>query len=37
MIASRLGQTNLAKERLQTALQINPQFHVIYSELPGSN
>jgi len=33
MIASRLGQTNLAKERLQTALQINPQFHVIYSDV----
>jgi tetratricopeptide (TPR) repeat protein len=33
MIASRLGQTNQAKERLQTALQINPQFHVIYSDI----
>ncbi len=31
MIASRLGQTNQAKDRLQTALSINPQFHVIYS------
>ncbi len=31
MIASRLGQTTQAKERLQTALSINPQFHVIYS------
>ena len=33
MIASRLGQTSQAKERLQTALQINPQFHVIYSDV----
>jgi tetratricopeptide (TPR) repeat protein len=32
MIASRLGQTSLAKDRLQAALSINPQFHVIYSE-----
>jgi tetratricopeptide (TPR) repeat protein len=31
MIASRLGQTSQAKDRLQTALKINPQFHVIYS------
>jgi tetratricopeptide (TPR) repeat protein len=31
MIASRLGQTNIAKERLQTALSINPGFHVIYA------
>ena len=31
MIASRLGQTTQAKERLQTALRINPQFHVIYA------
>ena len=31
MIASRLGQTGLAKDRLQQALNINPQFHVIYS------
>jgi tetratricopeptide (TPR) repeat protein len=31
MISSRLGQTSQAKERLQTALSINPQFHVIYS------
>jgi Tfp pilus assembly protein PilF len=31
MIASRLGQTSLAKDRLQTALTINPRFHVIYS------
>ena len=33
MIASRLGQTSQAKERLQTALSINPQFHVIYSDV----
>jgi tetratricopeptide (TPR) repeat protein len=31
MIARRLGQTSQAKDRLQTALRINPQFHVIYS------
>ena len=31
MIASRLGQTTQAKERLQTALRINHQFHVIYA------
>ena len=31
MIASRLGQSGLAKERLQAALSINPHFHVIYS------
>jgi tetratricopeptide (TPR) repeat protein len=31
MIASRLGQTSQAKERLQTALSINPAFHVIYA------
>ena len=33
MIASRLGQTSQAKERLQTALHINPRFHVIYSDV----
>jgi tetratricopeptide (TPR) repeat protein len=31
MIASRSGQTSQAKERLQTALSINPAFHVIYA------
>jgi tetratricopeptide (TPR) repeat protein len=31
MIASRLGQTSKATERLQTALSINPGFHVIYA------
>ncbi len=31
MIANRLGQTTQAKERLQTALNINPAFHVIYA------
>jgi tetratricopeptide (TPR) repeat protein len=31
MIASRLGQASQAKDWLQTALKINPQFHVIYS------
>jgi tetratricopeptide (TPR) repeat protein len=33
MISSRLGQPGQAKERLQTALSINPHFHVIYSEV----
>jgi tetratricopeptide (TPR) repeat protein len=33
MIASHLGQSSQAKERLQTALSINPHFHVIYSEV----
>jgi len=33
MISSRLGQPSQAKERLQTALGINPHFHVIYSEV----
>jgi tetratricopeptide (TPR) repeat protein len=33
MISSRLGQTNKARERLQTALSINPQFHVLYSDV----
>jgi tetratricopeptide (TPR) repeat protein len=31
MIANRLGQNALAKERLQEALSINPRFHVIYA------
>jgi tetratricopeptide (TPR) repeat protein len=31
MIAGGLGQTSQARERLETALSINPQFHVIYS------
>jgi tetratricopeptide (TPR) repeat protein len=31
MIASRLGQSALAKDRLQQALGINPRFHVVYS------
>jgi tetratricopeptide (TPR) repeat protein len=31
MIASRLGQSALAKDRLQQALSINPRFHVIYA------
>jgi tetratricopeptide (TPR) repeat protein len=31
MIAGRLGQTSQAKERLQTALNINPGFHAIYA------
>ncbi len=31
MIAGRLGQSALAKERLQQALSINPRFHVIYA------
>jgi tetratricopeptide (TPR) repeat protein len=33
MIASRLGQSALAKDRLQQALSINPHFHVIYAGL----
>jgi hypothetical protein len=33
MIASRLGQTTEAKDRLQAALNINPHFHVIYSSV----
>ncbi len=33
MIASRLGQTRQAKDRLQRALRINPHFHVIYSDV----
>jgi Tfp pilus assembly protein PilF len=31
MIAGKMGQTALAKERLQMALRINPQFHVVYA------
>jgi tetratricopeptide (TPR) repeat protein len=31
MIASGLGQTSQARARLQEALEINPQFHVIYA------
>ncbi len=31
MIATRLGQSALAKDRLQQALSINPRFHVIYA------
>ncbi len=31
MIAGRLGQNALAKDRLQEALSINPRFHVIYA------
>ena len=33
MILGRVGQSSQAKERLQTALSINPHFHVIYSEV----
>jgi tetratricopeptide (TPR) repeat protein len=33
MISSRLGQSSQAKERLQTALSINPQFHVLYADV----
>jgi tetratricopeptide (TPR) repeat protein len=32
MIAGRLGQVSEARERLQTALNINPGFHVIYAD-----
>jgi tetratricopeptide (TPR) repeat protein len=31
MIATRVGQNTLAKDRLQQALSINPRFHVIYA------
>ncbi len=31
MIASKLGQTTEAKTRLEEALRVNPQFHVIYA------
>jgi tetratricopeptide (TPR) repeat protein len=31
MIAQRLGQNALAKDRLQEALSVNPRFHVIYA------
>jgi tetratricopeptide (TPR) repeat protein len=31
MIANRLGQEALAKDRLQESLSINPRFHVIYA------
>ena len=31
MIAARLGQNALAKDRMQQALSINPRFHVIYA------
>jgi tetratricopeptide (TPR) repeat protein len=33
MIAKRLGQNALAKDRLQQALSINPRFHVIYASV----
>jgi tetratricopeptide (TPR) repeat protein len=33
LIAGRLGQTDQAKDRLQTALSINPHFHVIYADV----
>jgi tetratricopeptide (TPR) repeat protein len=33
MILRHLGQSSLAQERLQTALSINPQFHVIYADV----
>ena len=31
MIAGKLGQTTLEREKLQEALSINPKFHVIYA------
>jgi tetratricopeptide (TPR) repeat protein len=31
MIAGKLGQSTLARERLQQALSINPKFHLIYA------
>ena len=33
MISGRLGQTTEAKDRLQTALNINPHFHVVYASV----
>jgi tetratricopeptide (TPR) repeat protein len=33
MIASRMGQAMRAKDTLQEALSINPQFHVIYADV----
>jgi tetratricopeptide (TPR) repeat protein len=33
MIAQRLGQNALAKDRLQESLSINPRFHVIYASV----
>jgi tetratricopeptide (TPR) repeat protein len=33
MIASRLGQTTQARERLQQAISLNPKFHVIYADV----
>jgi tetratricopeptide (TPR) repeat protein len=33
MIAGRLGQTSEVRERLQTALSINPTFHMIYARV----
>ncbi len=33
MIAGRLRQNAQARERLQTALDINPRFHVIYADV----
>ena len=37
MIAGKLGQAGLAKERLQTALSINPHFHVIYASVAAQH
>jgi Flp pilus assembly protein TadD len=33
MISGRLGQTTEAKDRLQTAININPHFHVVYASV----
>jgi tetratricopeptide (TPR) repeat protein len=33
MIAAGMRQSQLAKDRLQQALEINPQFHVIYADV----
>jgi tetratricopeptide (TPR) repeat protein len=33
MIANKLGQNALAKDRLQESLSINPRFHVIYASV----
>ena len=36
MIAGKLGQSTLARERLQQALNLNPKFHVVYANLAAA-